>query len=671
MHSKEHQHRSQGSSRPGYGPSATMFASVKAESSLLSSSSAAGSARVPLPNARLPVRLVLSDPRVNSYLLSNKFAQHSAHSSSRQHDLAPGSSCPQSIPVPASAPAPTTASGGAYVAPRRECEVNTVSPIPFPSPAPSMPSVSPEFHVPCDFHAVGYQKHTRDDRSGQLSHERQRLHHNQQPQRTQQRQRQPDLSSPPTSEVDPMSESKTLPPLFRASPPPQYNGRSHSSSHPGTHLLLPSSRTNLGPVQLANSLSASSNAFSGSSRASYGLFNPATDSRAVSPPLSNQAWSSKHHHPKIPIRSPERAGQELMMTSTTDTDSSAYMNMDYYNIYRQNPLLLRPQGGRYDERRHSTSSHPEDSVPGPVPNHAHFDTYSGSKGKARASSTGCGRRHSQSLLSTATYRVLRHEDAKEEMDTSQEIVRSLGIQSAAAKARSSTSARPFSMSIQHLLTDDDSSGYYQFHSSSSSSSYGSEDSAATGGKRKMSSMSALDGNDQPKYRRMSKKRAAELGLLDEDGNIMRKRKRTKKVQDPDHVSPNGFRHGGERTVQEPEELVELDPDVGPTSVLDRIPRPTVYWRGQPLSVVGKPGYELLHPYETYIASTLRLSPAQYLSCKRTLILTSRAYYAKPDGKQFRKSDAQKLCRIDVNKTSRLWEVFAKVGWLEGISERDI
>ncbi|KAI8599534.1 Homeodomain-like protein, partial [Dissophora ornata] len=86
--------------------------------------------------------------------------------------------------------------------------------------------------------------------------------------------------------------------------------------------------------------------------------------------------------------------------------------------------------------------------------------------------------------------------------------------------------------------------------------------------------------------------------------------------------------------------------------------------GHPLSVVGKPGYEQLHPYEVHVASTLRLSPAQYLSCKRTLILASREYFATPDGKQFRKSDAQKLCRIDVNKTSRLWEVFAKVGWLE-------
>lgn len=90
-----------------------------------------------------------------------------------------------------------------------------------------------------------------------------------------------------------------------------------------------------------------------------------------------------------------------------------------------------------------------------------------------------------------------------------------------------------------------------------------------------------------------------------------------------------------------------------------------------MNISGKIGFELLHPYEVHIASTLRLSPAQYLACKRTLILASRKYLSVPNGKQFKKSDAQKLCRIDVNKTSRLWEIFAKVGWLAGITEQDL
>lgn len=41
-----------------------------------------------------------------------------------------------------------------------------------------------------------------------------------------------------------------------------------------------------------------------------------------------------------------------MKTSLLDTDSNEYLNMDFYNIYRQNPRLLRPEGGRHEEKRH-------------------------------------------------------------------------------------------------------------------------------------------------------------------------------------------------------------------------------------------------------------------------------------------------------------------------------
>ncbi|KAF9111022.1 hypothetical protein BGX27_005506 [Mortierella sp. AM989] len=372
--------------------------------------------------------------------------------------------------------------------------------------------------------------------------------------------------------------------------------------------------------------------------------------------------------------------------------------MDYYSIYRQNPRLLRPEGGRYDERRHHahshSHSHSDDVTASFAGDQMHHITHSKGRSKPRMNSatvvegTGVSRRQSMPLISTGTSRVLRHEDAKLESsnkssyDSNQELVRSLGIQSAVGRSKLSkpyseafpaaaTSTRPVAMSIHHLLSNDSpmdmpqsNRGFY--HPDSSSVSNGSESGSDSGLKRKKA-----DDDEPKKRRRMSKKRAAELGLLDEDGNIIKKRKRTKKIQDPDHVSPSGFRHGGERTVQEPEEVVTLGPDVGPVSMLDVRQPPMVVWKGQPLTVVGKPGYELLHPHEARIASTLRLSPAQYLSCKQTLILASRSYYANPDGKQFRKSDAQKLCRIDVNKTSRLWEVFAKIGWLAGITEKDI
>ncbi|KAF9358143.1 hypothetical protein BGX34_009049 [Mortierella sp. NVP85] len=379
--------------------------------------------------------------------------------------------------------------------------------------------------------------------------------------------------------------------------------------------------------------------------------------------------SSKHHHPRIPIRSPERDGHDLMMTSVIDTNSSAYLNMDYYNIYRQQPLLLRPEGGRYDDKRaHGNHIGEENNQLGLIKPKSKPKARIGGptdKGVPGSGNAKPQRKHSISLQATGTHRVLRHEAAhiKGERDSSQDVVSSLGIQDLRrSMSEGPSSSRASSrMSISHLLTSDDDS--------SSTHGTGSFERDA-GSKRKMYHSNEI-GEETPKRTRMSRKRAAELGLLDEDGNLILGRKRAKKVHDPDHVSPAGFRHGGERTVQEPEEPITLDSDIGPISILDRIPQPTVIWKGHPMSVVGKPGYELLHPHEVHIASTLRLSPAQYLSCKKILIMASREYHAKRDGKPFRKSDAQKLCRIDVNKTSRLWEVFAKIGWLEGISEMDI
>ncbi|KAI9486217.1 MAG: hypothetical protein EXX96DRAFT_646069 [Benjaminiella poitrasii] len=88
--------------------------------------------------------------------------------------------------------------------------------------------------------------------------------------------------------------------------------------------------------------------------------------------------------------------------------------------------------------------------------------------------------------------------------------------------------------------------------------------------------------------------------------------------------------------------------------------PTIVWKGTPLVIDHLPYYDLLHPGEVYIASILRLTPEQYLKCKRALILAAKEFDKMH--LQFRKSDAQKCARIDVNKTSTLWSVFNKLGW---------
>ncbi|KAG6995687.1 SWIRM domain-containing protein FUN19 [Physcia stellaris] len=71
---------------------------------------------------------------------------------------------------------------------------------------------------------------------------------------------------------------------------------------------------------------------------------------------------------------------------------------------------------------------------------------------------------------------------------------------------------------------------------------------------------------------------------------------------------------------------------------------------------------LLHPSEVKVAETLRLSCAQYLCSKRRIF--EARLNALRVGKHFRKTDAQKACKIDVNKASKLFAAFEKVGWLD-------
>jgi hypothetical protein len=86
------------------------------------------------------------------------------------------------------------------------------------------------------------------------------------------------------------------------------------------------------------------------------------------------------------------------------------------------------------------------------------------------------------------------------------------------------------------------------------------------------------------------------------------------------------------------------------------------WKGNALDLSYDPQRHLLHPSELNLASTLRLSCASYLTSKRR-IFQDKVERAK-QGKEFRKTDAQKACRIDVNKASKLWAAYEKVGWLD-------
>ena len=75
-----------------------------------------------------------------------------------------------------------------------------------------------------------------------------------------------------------------------------------------------------------------------------------------------------------------------------------------------------------------------------------------------------------------------------------------------------------------------------------------------------------------------------------------------------------------------------------------------------------PHRQLLHPDEVTLAGNLRLDCATYLTSKRRIF--ERRLQCLRMGKECRKTDAQQACKIDVNKASKLWTAFDKVGWLD-------
>lgn len=79
-----------------------------------------------------------------------------------------------------------------------------------------------------------------------------------------------------------------------------------------------------------------------------------------------------------------------------------------------------------------------------------------------------------------------------------------------------------------------------------------------------------------------------------------------------------------------------------------------------LNLSNDPDRHLLHEAEVNLAATLRLSCATYLCSKRRIF--DARLTALRIGKEFRKTDAQQACKIDVNKASKLWTAYDRVGW---------
>ncbi|WEW61855.1 hypothetical protein PRK78_007352 [Emydomyces testavorans] len=86
------------------------------------------------------------------------------------------------------------------------------------------------------------------------------------------------------------------------------------------------------------------------------------------------------------------------------------------------------------------------------------------------------------------------------------------------------------------------------------------------------------------------------------------------------------------------------------------------WKGQMLDLSNDPDRQALDPAEISLAATLRLSCATYLCSKRRIF--EGRLNALRRGKEFRKTDAQQACKIDVNKASKLWTAYDRVGWFD-------
>jgi SWIRM domain len=108
-------------------------------------------------------------------------------------------------------------------------------------------------------------------------------------------------------------------------------------------------------------------------------------------------------------------------------------------------------------------------------------------------------------------------------------------------------------------------------------------------------------------------------------------------------------------------IIDYSPPMSTLDHLEPGKKPLkIDWKGSPLPLDNDPDRYLLHDQEVAAASSLRLNCAQYLTSKR------RIFQAKLEklrqGKEFRKTDAQQACKIDVNKASKLWTAFDRAGW---------
>lgn len=167
-----------------------------------------------------------------------------------------------------------------------------------------------------------------------------------------------------------------------------------------------------------------------------------------------------------------------------------------------------------------------------------------------------------------------------------------------------------------------------------------------------------------------------LGVLDSDSEFERVRTRRTVRESPAESSDAApaKRRKTAAKPREPPALASQQAALIDESIADYLPDAAatlprgntrclkVEWKGQQMDLRNDPNIGKLHPAEAVLASILRLPGNVYLDSKRRLFFEKVTRLKR--GQQFRRTDAQKACRIDVNKASRLFAAFEKVGWLD-------
>lgn len=177
------------------------------------------------------------------------------------------------------------------------------------------------------------------------------------------------------------------------------------------------------------------------------------------------------------------------------------------------------------------------------------------------------------------------------------------------------------------------------------------------------------------YRRLGLRTAADIDQYELDAAKRAKAKEdyTKGYFPPDRVQqlraasgrpsagPEG-RHGSVQSLDRRSRSREPTPSQqasgSQTSVAGTSAAPPVRKAPAPLNLANSPSLHLLTPAEQALCSSLRILPKPYLVIKETLVRE----YARRGGK-LRRREARDLVKIDVNKTSRVWDFLVQAGYL--------